>query len=66
MKGWVYPAMNPLKRLYTKVICFLYATVDENELFYINGSDTLRSPLEKEDEQALIYRLGKDLSVRDT
>ena len=58
--------MNPLKRLYTKVICFLYATVDENELFYINGSDTLPSPLEKEDEQALIYRLGKDLSVRDT
>ena len=58
--------MNPLKRLYTKVICFLYATVDENDLFYINGSDTLPSPLEKEDEQALIYRLGKDLSVRDT
>ncbi|MBQ8214989.1 MAG: RNA polymerase sporulation sigma factor SigE [Clostridia bacterium] len=58
--------MNTVKRLYTKLVCFLYTTVDENELFYINGSDTLPTPLGKEDEQALIYRLGKDLSVRDT
>ena len=58
--------MNTVKRLYTKLDCFLYTTVDENELFYINGSDTLPTPLGKEDEQALIYRLGKDLSVRDT
>jgi RNA polymerase sporulation-specific sigma factor len=36
------------------------------QLHYINGTDTLPTPLEKEDEQELILRLGQDLSVRDT
>ncbi|MBQ8911924.1 MAG: RNA polymerase sporulation sigma factor SigE [Clostridia bacterium] len=58
---------NTIKDLFAHLIFrFEKSLFHSEEVCYINGSDTLPTPLEKDDEQALLLRLGEDLSVRDT
>lgn len=37
----------------------------ENEIFYINGAQTLPPPLEEDEEAACISRLGEDIDARN-
>ncbi len=54
-----------IKNMYSRLL-FVLGIGKENSVNYIGGSDTLPTPLEKEEEQHLIGLMGEDASVRDT
>ncbi len=55
--------MKLISEISKKLIMF--SCLDENKIFYIGGSDTLPPPLNKEEEEMLIYRLRVgDLAVK--
>ena len=55
-----------IKRLIAPFIKLIKELFRDNEVFYINGPETLPPPLTKEEESALIERLESDPSARNT
>jgi len=51
--------MNVLKELTSKVNDFIKNCINEDEVYYIGGSDTLPPPLTKEEEDRLILSIDK-------
>lgn len=59
---FIQKIMNFFKKIKTKLLRLFKK---RNEIFYIGGSETLPSPLEKEEEQRLVALMGENVSIRD-
>ncbi len=49
-----------MKNLYFKIKKFLYSLFGRNQVYYINGSETLPAPLDAEEEERIIAMIDTD------